>query len=102
MNAGALTVSIRADRRVAKTPKRGSYVPAMTTYVYETIPQIPGVEPVRFEVRQSMADAPLKTHPQTGEPVRRVITGGFGFVAQRASAGTPAACGPQCACCRRN
>ena len=31
----------------------------MTTYVYETIPQKPGAEPRRFEVRQSMADAPL-------------------------------------------
>lgn len=76
----------------------------MTTYVYETIPQIPGVEPRRFEVRQSMADAPLKTDPVTGEPVRRVITGGFGFVAQRAtstSAGAAAAqapCRPGCAC----
>ncbi len=74
----------------------------MTTYVYETIPQIPGVEPVRFEVRQSMNDAPLKVHPQSGEPVRRVISGGFGFVAQRATAAAPAAsCAPGCACCRR-
>jgi predicted nucleic acid-binding Zn ribbon protein len=75
----------------------------MTTYVYETIPQIPGVEPVRFEVRQSMRDAPLKTHPETGEPVRRVISGGFGFVAQRAassSAGAGCGCSGNCGCCR--
>lgn len=73
----------------------------MTTYVYETIPQIPGVEPRRFEVRQSMSDAPLKTDPATGEPVRRVISGGYGFVAQRASsAPAPASggCCPGCAC----
>jgi hypothetical protein len=74
----------------------------MTTYVYETIPQIPGIEPRRFEVRQSMNEAPLKRDPETGEPVRRVISGGFGFVAQKsASASAPSkSCGPQCACCR--
>lgn len=76
----------------------------MTTYVYETIPQIPGVEPVRFEVRQSMREAPLKTHPETGEPVRRVISGGFGFVAQRASAASAGSggcgCSGNCGCCR--
>ena len=52
----------------------------MATYTYETIPQEPGEEPVRFEVRQSMMDAPLNTHPDTGQPVRRVITGGLGFI----------------------
>lgn len=75
----------------------------MTTYVYETIPQIPGVEPRRFEVRQSMNEPPLKADPQTGEPVRRVISGGFGFVAQKAAAPSKSGgstCGPQCACCR--
>lgn len=74
----------------------------MTTYVYETIPRIPGVAPRRFEVRQSMKDAPLAADPQTGEPVRRVISGGFGFVAQKSSAasGSKAACSPGCACCR--
>ena len=69
----------------------------MTTYVYETIPQRAGEEPVRFEVSQSMQDAPLKTHPQTGAPVRRVISGGYGFTAQKASP-PPAPCGASCAC----
>lgn len=74
----------------------------MTTYVYETIPQIPGVEPRRFEVRQSMKDAPLKTDPVTGEPVRRVISGGYGFVAQKATSGSTGAgcgCSGNCRCC---
>jgi hypothetical protein len=72
----------------------------MTTYVYETIPQIPGVEPRRFEVRQSMKDAPLKADPVTGEPVRRVISGGFGFVAQKATSGSSGGCcGGNCNCC---
>jgi predicted nucleic acid-binding Zn ribbon protein len=69
----------------------------MTTYIYETIPTKPGVEPIRFEARQSMADAPLTKHPESGEPVRRVISGGFGFVAQKAA--PPAEpCGSRCAC----
>lgn len=69
----------------------------MTTYVYETIPQKPGAEPRRFEVRQSMHDAPLTRDPETGEPVRRVIAGGFGFIAQKAAA--PAQpCSAHCAC----
>lgn len=72
----------------------------MTTYVYETIPMIPGVAPRRFEVRQSMKDAPLKTDPVTGEPVRRVISGGYGFVAQK-SDGTPSStAGAGCGCGR--
>lgn len=68
----------------------------MTTYIYETLPQ-PGRPAKRFEVRQSMQDAALTKHPQTGEPVRRVIAGGYGFIAQKA-AQPPAPCGGQCAC----
>ncbi len=50
----------------------------MPTYVYETISQ--NGEPVeRFEVEQRMSDAPLTLHPQTQQPVRRVIVGGSGF-----------------------
>src|SRR5690349_14486417 len=70
---------------------------SMTTYVYETLPQKANVAPVRFEVRQSMNDAPLTKHPETGEPVRRVIAGGFGFIAQKA-APPPQPCSSQCAC----
>ena len=76
----------------------------MTTYVYETIPLIPGVPPEQFEVRHSMGDAPLTRHPATGVPIRRVITGGYGLmgVGERKSS-VPAVsshcCGPQCGCC---
>ncbi|MFM7751754.1 MAG: FmdB family zinc ribbon protein [Opitutaceae bacterium] len=73
----------------------------MTTYVYETVPQKPGIEPRRFEVRQSMNDAPLTRHPDTGEPVRRVIAGGFGFIAQKAEP-PPRPCGSQCGCFGQN
>lgn len=52
----------------------------MATYVYETVPTNPEEKPRRFEVQQKMSDPPLKVDPQTGEPVRRVITGGSGLV----------------------
>ncbi|MBL9117588.1 MAG: hypothetical protein JNJ83_21460 [Verrucomicrobiaceae bacterium] len=52
----------------------------MATYVYETVPTNPDEKPRRFEVQQKMSDPPLKTDPQTGEPVRRIITGGSGWI----------------------
>jgi len=52
----------------------------MATYVYETIPKNPKEKPRQFEVEQKMSDPPLKTDPKTGEPVRRIITGGSGWV----------------------
>ena len=73
----------------------------MTTYVYETIPQRPGEKAERFEVRQSMQDTPLQRHPETGVPVRRVIAGGYGFIAQKASP-PPRPCGSQCGCFGQN
>lgn len=73
----------------------------MTTYVYETIPQRPGDAPRRFEVRQSMHDAALTRDPATGEPVKRVIAGGYGVIAQRATP-PPQPCGGSCACYGNN
>lgn len=73
----------------------------MTTYVYETIPQKPRERPERFELRQSMKDAPLTRHPDTGRPIRRIVAGGFGFIAQK-SAPPPAPCGAPCACHGQN
>lgn len=44
----------------------------MPIYVYEIIRE--GEEsPETFEVIQRMSDAPLTHHPDTGDPVRRVI-----------------------------
>jgi len=60
----------------------------MATYVYETIPKKAGAKPRRFEVQQSMKDEPLKTDPKTGEPVRRIVMGGFG-VKQQGIQGRP-------------
>jgi len=52
----------------------------MATYVYETIPQKPGDAVEQFELKQSMRDDPLTKHPQTGAPVRRIISGGLGLI----------------------
>jgi predicted nucleic acid-binding Zn ribbon protein len=44
----------------------------MPTYVYEVVLE-DGQPGERFEVFQTMSDPPLTQHPETGEPVRRVI-----------------------------
>ena len=59
----------------------------MATYIYETIPQSDDEEPVRFEIQQSMKDKPLKKHPEPTQPIRRVITGGFGYLKPSGSSG---------------
>lgn len=45
----------------------------MPTYVYEVVGS-DGTAGGTFEVVQKMSDAPLTVHPDTGQPVRRVIT----------------------------
>jgi len=78
----------------------------MATYVYETVPQRPDQFPERFEFVQSMKDAALTRHPETGEPVRRVISGGFGLmgVGGKSDGAAPATraggcgCGGACRC----
>ncbi len=57
----------------------------MATYTYETVPQDKDKKPERFEVVQNMSDPPLTVHPETGEPVRRIVTGGCGLVTHGAS-----------------
>jgi predicted nucleic acid-binding Zn ribbon protein len=75
----------------------------MATYTYETIPQKPGAKPRRFDVQQSMKDEPLTRHPETGEPVRRIISGGYGFIAQHAAPPPPrCGCGGNCETCENN
>ncbi len=77
---------------------RAAYDHYMPTYVYETIPAADSdCEVVRFEFRQSIHDSPLEHHPETGEPVRRIISGGVGIIgaASKSSAGVMPATG----CC---
>lgn len=75
----------------------------MAIYVYETIPAGSDEAVKTFEIRQSMKEAAFTKHPETGEPIRRVITGGLGIMTS--SKGAPAlrpssggGCGGGCAC----
>lgn len=72
----------------------------MPTYVYETIPQFEGDPAKRFEIRQSMKDAALTQHPDSGQPVRRVPIGGTGVMGSSSgsSASSGASCGTGCGC----
>lgn len=44
----------------------------MPFYVYETL-RADGKQGARFEIMQSIHDAPLKKDPKTGNPVKRVL-----------------------------
>jgi len=68
---------------------------ARPTYVYETI----GKKKRTFEIKQSMNDAPLTKHPETGEPIQRVISGGFGFIAKGNPRSAAPAPKPMGGCC---
>lgn len=74
----------------------------MPTYVYETIPQSEAETPQRFELKQSMMDAALTQHPETGKPVRRVPIGGTGIMGGGGSATSApmggGSCGTGCGC----
>ena len=52
----------------------------MATYTYETIPTNPKQKPRRLELEQKMSEPALTKDPTTGEPIRRVITGGSGNI----------------------
>ncbi len=52
----------------------------MATYVYETIPQKKGQKPKRYEIVQKMTEPALTRHPETGEPIKRIIIGGSGNI----------------------
>ena len=45
----------------------------MPFYIYEVI-EADGSDGEQFELYQSMADEPLKVHPENGKPIRRVLT----------------------------
>ena len=71
------------------------------TYLYETIPAREGDEVKRYEIKQSIHDDALTTHPETGEPIRRVILGGWGLVTGKSSAPSSGGggCTPGGGCC---
>jgi len=63
----------------------------MPLYEYETMPQSPVSSVQRFCWRQRFSDPPLVRHPDTDEPVRRLITGGSGLLLPSRSGSTAAA-----------
>jgi predicted nucleic acid-binding Zn ribbon protein len=70
----------------------------MPIYTYETVPSAPD-EPVRrFEVRQAMSEPALTHDPQTGAPVRRVLSGGLTVLSRSAGAGPRRAAEPAGGC----
>ena len=58
----------------------------MATYLYETTDPKKPVR--RFEFQQSMKDDAFTKHPETGEAIQRVITGGFGYALPKRAAST--------------
>ena len=73
----------------------------MPTYLYETIPASCCEEPKNYEIQQSMNDAPLTHHPETGVPLKRIILGGYGVMKAGGAAepsGGSCGCGPT-GCC---
>lgn len=58
----------------------------MPTYIYETVPAKKGTKAKRYEIKQSIKDAALTRHPETGEPLKRVIAGGVGVFTSAAAA----------------
>lgn len=74
----------------------------MATYIYETVPDAPDIPVRRFEIKQSMKEAPLTNDPDTGEKVRRVIAGGLGIMtgARSSPKSVKPTCGTgRCGCC---
>ena len=72
----------------------------MITYVYQTINQKPGEKPRYFEFSQSIMDEPFTKHPETGEPIRRVVLGGFGVLTgRRPDRNSGSCCGSGSGCC---
>ena len=65
----------------------------MTTYVYESTAQKRGHKARYYEIKQAMDAEPLTRHPETGEPIRRVVLGGFGTLSSKGSADSGSGCG---------
>ena len=75
----------------------------MPTYVYRIVGKPENDPSTYFEVRQSMTESALATHPETGEAVERVICapmiGGHAAAPAAPAAAKPAhRHGPGCGC----
>ena len=57
----------------------------MPTYIYETTDDTKPLR--RFEIKQGFHEAPLQADPETGELLRRVISGGYRVIVRGGSIG---------------
>ena len=60
----------------------------MPTYIYETIPKTCCEEPAHYEIEQDADAAPLSHHPETKEPIKRVVIGGQALVKEDGAGGS--------------
>jgi predicted nucleic acid-binding Zn ribbon protein len=73
----------------------------MPTYVYETLPPRKGARIRRYEIKQSIKEAALVRHPETGEPIKRVIAGGVGVLTSPSAHTHTSSCGCGAGDCHR-
>ena len=64
----------------------------MPTYTYQTIPA-KGRKAKTYEIEQRMSEAALSVHPQTGEPIQRIITADRGVIASKSAPSCGSDCG---------
>ncbi len=71
----------------------------MPTYAYETIPKDSTEEPVRYEIKQRITEDALIKHPETGQPIRRIITGGALISSSKGESPSEGSCCSNKSCC---
>jgi hypothetical protein len=70
-----------------------------TIYIYETISSSCCGEQKHYEIEQPTDAAPLTHHPETKEPIRRVVVGGVELKkSPNSTEGNSCGCGPS-GCC---
>ena len=93
-NSRVIAAAVAArSRRDENENREDKELTPMPTYEYETIPQTDSERPMQFEIWQRMAEEPLTAHPETGQPVRRIISGGLSSISKKS-----ACCASKCDC----
>ena len=90
--ASAHSIRIFASFLNQNQKKWAKFKNVMPTYIYETIPKNSKEKPTRFELRQSIKDTPISEHPDTGQKVRRVISGGISISPKKGSSKQNSSC----------
>ena len=69
----------------------------MPKFIYESVPESCCQEPEHYEIEQEADAAPLTHHPETNEPIKRVVIGGQPLVKDDGE-GESCCCGPEKCC----